>query len=155
MPNLVLQAATFLIMAMAAFSQQSAVSATASEASQRDEQQIRQLEEEMLKGEMNSDPAAFEKILADDCLHLPAGPDLTKAKLVEGVRKAQGQPPSYTAQVETRHIYILGDIAIAIYEKEYAPRANPGQLDQQVATDVFVRNAGTWKLKVSRATPLR
>jgi len=53
------------------------------------------------------------------------------------------------------HVYILGDIAVAIYEKEYAPRANPGQLDQQVATDVFVRNAGTWKLKVSRVIPLR
>ena len=134
MRNLVLVAATFLTMATAAFSQESAISASASEVSQKDEQQIRQLEAELLKGEMNSDPAVFEKILADDCLHLPAGPDFTKGKLVEGVRKAQGQPPAYTAQVENMHVYILGDIAVAIYEKEYAPRANPGQLDQQVAT---------------------
>jgi len=132
-----------------------AVSASSSEVSQKQEQQIRQLEAELLKGEMNSDPVVFERILADDCLNLPAGPDFTKAKLVEGVRKAQGQPPAYTAQVANMHVYILGDIAVAIYEKEYAPRANRGQLDQQVATDVFVRNAGTWKLKVSRGTPLR
>ena len=155
MRSLLVTVVSVLMVAITAFSQKSAVSASSSEVSQKDEQQVRQLEAELLKGEMNSDPVVFEKILADDCLNLPAGPDLTKAKLVEGVRKAQGQPPAYTAQVENMHIYILGDIAVAIYMKEYAPRANPGQLDQQAATDVFVRSAGTWKLKVSRATPLR
>ena len=152
MRNLVLLAATFLIMATAAFSQKSAVSATASEVSQNDEQQIRQLEAEMLKGEMNSDPVVFEKILADDCLNLPAGPDLTKAKLVEGVHKSQGQAPPYTASEEDMHVYILGDIATAVYVKEYAVRTNPNQVDRQDLTDVFVRSAGTWKLKISRST---
>jgi hypothetical protein len=155
MRNLVLQAATFLIMATAAFSQQSAVSATASEVSQKDEQQIRQFETELLKGEMNSDPVVFEKILADDCLNLPAGPGLTKAKLVEGVRKSQGQAPPYIASEEDMHVYMLGDTAIAMYVKEYAVRANPNQVDRQDLTDVFVRSAGTWKLKISRASPLR
>jgi len=155
MRSLVVTVVSVLMVATAAFSQKSAVSAPSSEVSQKDEQQIRQLEAELLKGEMNSDPVVFERILADDCLNLPTGPDFTKAKLVEAVRKAQGQPPAYTAQEENLHVYILGDIAVAIYNKEYAPRANPGQLDQQVATDVFVRNAGTWKLKVSRVSPLR
>ena len=152
MRNFVLQAATFVIVATGAFSQQSAVSAFTSEVSQKDEQQIRQLEAEMLKGEMNSDPVVFEKILADDCLNLPAGPDLTKAKLVEGVRKSQGQAPAYIAREKDMHVYTLGDTAIAIYVKEYAVRANPNQVDRQDLTDVFVRNAGTWKLKISRAT---
>jgi hypothetical protein len=155
MRNLVLPAATLLIMATAAFSQQSAGSPSASEVSQSDEQQIRQLEAEMLKGEMNSDPAVFEKILAGDCLMLPAGPDFTKARLVEGIRKSQGQAPAYVAQVEDMHVYTLGDTAVAMYEKEYAPRTNPGQLDRQAVTDVFGRSAGTWKLKISRASPLR
>jgi len=155
MRNLVLLAATFLIMATAAFSQKLAVSASASEVSQKDEQQIRQLEAGMLKGEMNSDPVAFEKILADDCLMLPAGPDLTKAKLVEGVYKSQGQAPPYMASEEGMHVYILGDTAIAMYVKEYAVRANPNQVDRQDLTDVFVRSAGTWKLKISRSSPLR
>ena len=155
MRNLVLLAATFLIMATAAFSQKLAVSATASEVSQKDEQQIRQLEAEMLKGEMNSDPVAFEKILADDCLMLPAGPDLTKAKLVQGVLKSQGQAPPYIASEEDMHVYMLGDTAIAMYVKEYAVRANLNQVDRQDLTDVFVRSAGTWKLKISRSSPLR
>ena len=155
MRNFVLQAATFVIVATGAFSQQSAVSASTSEVSQKDEQQIRQLEAEMLKGEMNSDPVVFEKILADDCLNLPAGPDLTKAKLVEGVHKSRGQAPPYIASVEDMHIYMLRDTAIAIYVKEYAVRANPGQVDRQDLTDIFVRSAGTWKLKISRARPLR
>jgi uncharacterized protein DUF4440 len=152
MRNLASLAATFLIMATAAYSQKSAVSASANEVSQKDEQQIRQLEEEMLKGEMNSDPVVFEKILTDDCLNLPAGPDLTKAKLIEGVRKSQGQAPPYVAREEDMHVYILGDTAVAIYVKEYAVRANPNQVDRQDLTDIFVRSAGTWKLKISRAT---
>ena len=155
MRNLVLMAATFLTMTAAVFSQKPAVSASATEGLQNDEQQIRQLEAELLKGEMNSDPAVFERIVADDCLHLPAGPDFTKAKLVEGVRKAQGQAPPYFAQVEYMHVYILGDTAVVFYQKDYAQRANPGQLDRQALTDVFLRSAGTWKLKISRASLLR
>lgn len=152
---LVLAVATFLAMTTAAFSQKSALSSTAGDTSQMDEQQIRQLEAELLKGEMNSDPVVFEKVLADDCVHLPAGPDFTKAKLVEEVRKSQGQVPAYIARVEELHVYILGDTAIAMFEKEYSPRTNPGQLDRQAVTDVFVRNADNWKLKISRGSPLR
>ena len=155
MRKLVILAATFLIISTAAFSQNSAASASATDASQKDEQQIRQLEAEILKGEMNSDPVVFERILADDCLMLPAGPDLSKAKLVEGVRKSQGQVPPYTASVEDMHVYLLGDTAIAMYVKEYAVRTNPNQVDRQDLTDVFVRRAGTWKLKISRSSPLR
>ena len=108
----------------------------------------------MLKGEMNIDPVVFEKVLADDCLNLPAGPGLTKAN-VEGVRKSQGQAPPYIASVEDMHVYMLGDTAIAMYVKEYAARANLTQVDRHDLTDVFVRSAGTWKLKISRASPLR
>lgn len=89
MRKFVLLAATFLIMATAAFSQKSAVSAIASEVSQKDEQQIRQLEAEMLKGEMNSDPVVVEIIYADDCVLLPGRPGLTKATLVEGISESQ------------------------------------------------------------------
>jgi ketosteroid isomerase-like protein len=155
MRNIELLAATFLIMATAVYSQNSSVSPSANEVSQKDEQQIRQLEEELLRGEMNSDPVVFAKILADDCLNLPAGPDFTKAKLVEGIRKAQGHAPPYVAQVNEMQVYTLGDTAVAMYEKEYSPRDNPGQLDRQAVTDVFVKSAGTWKLRISRASPLR
>ena len=152
MRNFVLAATTLAISATVVLSQQAAVPASTSEVSQKDEQQIRQLEAEMLKGEMNSDPAVFEKILAEDCLNLPAGPDFTKARLVEGIRKSQGQAPPYIAREEDMHVYVLGDTAIATYVKEYSVRANPNQVDRQDLTDVLVRSAGTWKLKVSRAT---
>ena len=153
MRNFVIQAATFLIVATAAFSQKPGVPASTSEVSKKDEQQIRQLEAEMLNAEMNSDPVVFEKILADDCVMLPAGPDLIKAKLVGGVYKSQGQAPPYIASEEDMHVYMLGDTAIAMYVKEYAVRANPNQVDRQDLTDVFVRSAGTWKLKISRSSP--
>jgi hypothetical protein len=151
MRNFMVTAAIFVIVATAAFSQQSPLSASTGEMSQKDEQQIRQLETEMLEGEMNSDPAVFEKNLAADCLNLPAGPRLTKAKLVEGIRKSQGQAPPYIARKQGMQINVLGDTAIAIYVKEYAVRANPNQVDRQDLTDVFVRSDGSWKLKLSRA----
>ncbi len=86
---------------------------------------------------------------------LPAGPDLTKAELVEGVYKSQGKALPYIASKEDTHVYKLGDTAIAMYVKEYAVRANPNQGDRQDLTDVFVRSADTWKLKISRSSPLR
>ena len=155
MRSFVFQAATFLIVATTVFSQKPADPVSTKDVSQKDEQQIRQLEEEMLKGEMNSDAAVFEKNLAADCLILPAGPDFTKAKLVEGIHKSQGQAPPYTATEEDMHVYMLGDTAIAMYVKEYAVRANPSQVDLENLTDVFVRSAGTWKLKISRSSPHR
>lgn len=154
MRNLALLAATFLITATVAYSQ-SGVSASADEVTQNDEQRIRQLEEEMLKGEMNSDPGVFERNLTDDCLHLPAGSDFTKAKLVEGTRKSQGQAPPYTARETDMHVYMLRDTGVATYVKEYMPRENANQVDDEDVTDVFVRSAGTWKLKISRATHRR
>jgi hypothetical protein len=80
---------------------------------------------------------------------------LTKAKLVDGIRKSQGQAPPYTARETDMHVYTLGDTGIAIYVKEYMARENPNQVDDQDVTDVFVRSAGTWKLKISRATHRR
>lgn len=155
MRNLALLAATLLSITTAIFSQKSAVPVSAIEVSQKDEQQIRQLEQEMLKAEMKSDPVVFEKTLTDDCLHLPAGPDFTKAKLVEGIRKSQGQAPPYTARETDMHVYMLGDTGIAIYVKEYMARENPNHVDDEDVTDVFVRSDGTWKLRISRATHRR
>jgi hypothetical protein len=102
---------------------------------------------------MSSDPVVFEKILADDCLHLPAAPVFTKAKLVEGVRKAMGQPPRYIATDYNMHVYLLGDTAIAMYMKEYSVRTNPNRVDRHDLTDVFVRSPDTWKLKITRSSP--
>ena len=155
MRSLALLAAIFLTTATAAYSQKSAVPPSANEVSQKEEQEIRQLEQEMLNGEMNSDPLVFERILTDDCLHLPAGPDFTKAKLLEGIRKSQGQAPPYTARETDMHVYMLGDTGVAIYVKEYMARENPSQVDDQDVTDVFVRSAGAWKLKISRGTHRR
>lgn len=153
MRSFVFTVVSFLLVATAAFSQKAVVPP-----SSKDEQQIRQLESELLKGEMNSDPAVFEKILADDYLILNNGmhPGPTRAKLVEGVRKAQGQAPSYTAREEDMQVYMLGDTAIAMYVKEYAARAKPSQVvDPEDVSDVFVRSGGSWKLKISRASQLR
>ena len=158
MRSFVFTVVSFLMVATAAFSQKAIAPPSSNDVSQKDEQQVRQLESEILKGEMNSDPAVFERILADDYLILNdrMHPGPTKAKLVEGVRKAQGQAPSYTAREEGMQVYILGDTAIAMYVKEYAARAKPSQVvDPEDVSDVFVRSGGTWKLKIKRESSLR
>ncbi len=53
------------------------------------------------------------------------------------------------------HVYMLDDTGIAMYVKKYVARDNPDQVDDEALTDVFVRSAGTWKLKISRSSPLR
>jgi hypothetical protein len=53
------------------------------------------------------------------------------------------------------YVYMLGDTGIATYVKEYMAREDPNQADDQDVTDVFVKSAGTWKLKISRATHRR
>ena len=153
MRSFLCQAAAFLMVATAAFPQNPAVAVSTNEASQKNEQQIRQIEAEMLKGEMNSDPAVVERIYADDCANPSGRPGWTKAGLIEGIREYQGQAPPYLASEEDIHVYMLGDTAIAMYVKKYAVRANPDQVDRRDQTDVFVRSAGTWKLKISRSSP--
>ncbi len=66
MRSFVFAVVSFLMVTTAGFSQPAVVPPSSNHASQNDEQQIRQLESEILKGEMNSDPAVFENILADD-----------------------------------------------------------------------------------------
>jgi len=143
-------AATFLIVATGASSQKPGSPAPTSAALQRGEEQIRQLETEMLKGEMNSDPTVVEKIYADDWAGYASGH--TKARLINGIRDYNGQAPPYVASQEDMHIYVLGDTAIAMYVKKYVARENPSNVDRFDETDVFVRGAGTWKLKVSRSS---
>ena len=150
MRSFVVQLASFLIVVTAAFSQKPGTAPSISKASPNDEQQIRQLESEMLKGEMNSDATIVERIYADDCVLLPSGS--TKAKLVQGIHEAQGQAPPYIASAEGMRVYQLGDTAIAMFVKKYVVRNNPHQIDRQDITDVFVKSAGTWELKWSRSS---
>ncbi|HXW89631.1 MAG TPA: nuclear transport factor 2 family protein [Terriglobales bacterium] len=106
----------------------------------------------MLKGEMNRDPAVVERIYADDCAN-PGRPAWTKAWLVAAVREYQEQAPPYIASQKDMHVYMHGDSAIAMYVKKYVARDKPDQVDRKDQTDVFVRSAGAWKLKVSRSSP--
>lgn len=103
---------------------------------------------------MNSDPAVIEAIYTDDCVFWPAGPSWTKAKLVEGIHKSHGQAPPYIATDEDMHVYVLGDTAIALYVRKYVVRDNPEKVDHQDEVNVFVRSGDTWKLKISRPSPL-
>ena len=70
-----------------------------------------------------------------------------------GFATLRERPPS--ASEQDMKVYILGDTATVMYVKVYAVRANPSQADPEDVSNVFVRSAAAWKLKISRASQLR
>jgi hypothetical protein len=49
------------------------------------------------------------------------------------------------------HICVLGDTAVAAYDKAYIAKEN-GNLVHEDTTHIFTKVQGTWKLRISRAS---
>jgi uncharacterized protein (TIGR02246 family) len=135
--------------------QQTLPAATPTPTADADEQAIRQLEADLLKGEMSGDAEVVANIFADDWVNIiPSGAfGPTKARLLEGAKEHPNQAPPYTATQQDMRVYIFGDTAIAIYVKEYAAKRGKNTAHQDV-TDVFTRSNSndTWKLRLTRTS---
>jgi uncharacterized protein (TIGR02246 family) len=118
-----------------------------------DSDAIQQLEDDWLKAERTTDPAALDRILADD--HIGVGQNgLTpsKAQLLKNFKAHVGQAPPYTVDTANMHIYVLGDdLAVAAYTKTYTAKEN-GNVAHEDITDVFSKDRGVWKLRISRSS---
>lgn len=113
-----------------------------------DQKAIQHIEDELLNAERTTNPSVFEKVLADDYVNLtPRGIGPGKAD----VRRDAGKTPPYTTDAENTHIYILGDTAVAAFTKVYTAKEN-GNVDREDTTHIFRKEAGAWRLKVSRET---
>ncbi len=133
-----------------AFGQGAPSSTTASSPDQADIIAIQQLEDEWLKAERSTDLAALDRILADDFAGVGTnGPAPGKAQLLKNLQPHAGQAPPYTVETSDLHIIVRGDTAIAAYTKTYTAKEN-GNVDHEDMTDVFTRDHGEWKLKMSR-----
>jgi len=112
---------------------------------------IQRIEAELLKAEGTTDIALFEKTLADDYVNLGArelGPG--KNKIIEGMRPHAGQAPPYSVEMHDLHVYVL-DTAVAASVRTYTAKEN-GNSANEDSTHIFVRDHGSWKLKISRAS---
>ena len=113
---------------------------------------IQQFEEDWLKTERTTDVAALERILADDFAGIgPNGPTPGKAQLLKVFQAHAGQAPPYAVEHSEMRIVVRGDTAVAAYTKTYTAKEN-GNVDHEYMTDVFTRDDGKWKLRISHAT---
>lgn len=141
------------LLAALALSQCAPTSATASSSDQTDITAIQQIEDEWLETERTTDLAALDRILANDFAGVgPNGPAPGKAQLLKNLQAHAGQAPPYTVERSDMQIIVRGDTALAAYAKTYTAKEN-GNVDHEDMTDVFTRDHGKWKLRISRNTP--
>jgi hypothetical protein len=75
---------------------------------------------------------------------------------MEHWRQHSGELPPYSGEQWGLEVFLFGDTAVATFiEVDTAkPDKNlPWQKLETDGTDVFVRNDGIWKLRMSRASP--
>lgn len=133
-----------------ALGQGAATSTTASSADQTDAAAIQQIEDDWLKTERTTDVAALDRILADDFAGVGTnGPAPGKTQLLKNLQPHAGQAPPYTVETSDMHIIVRGDTAVAAYTKTYTAKEN-GNVGHEDMTDVFTRDHGMWKLRISR-----
>ena len=134
------------------FGQGTATSTTAPSPDETDTTLIQKLEDEWLKTQRTTDLAALERILADDFAGVGTnGPTPGKPQLIRDLQAHAGQAPPYTVANSDMHIIVRGDTAVASYRKTYTAKEN-GNVAHEDMTDVFTRDQGKWKLRISRYT---
>jgi len=79
------------------------------------------------------------------------GPAPGKGELLKNLQVHAGQAPPYTVENSDMHVIVRGDRGVASYTKTYTAKEK-GNVDHEDMTDVFTRDHGKWKLRVSRYT---
>ena len=102
---------------------------------------------------MTTDPAVFDRIVADDWVNLnPTRIGPNQATILERYRERAGHAPPYVAKEEDLQIYLLGETAVAAYIKVYTANENHNVASHDT-TDIFIKTSGIWKLRISRTSP--
>lgn len=113
---------------------------------------IRKIEDDALTAERTTNAAVLERTMADDFVGIgPNGVAPGKAQLVKNWQAHAGQAPPYSVEISDMHIVVRGDVAAAAYTKTYTAKEN-GKVAHEDKTDVFTKDHGEWKLRVSRSS---
>lgn len=129
------------------------------ETQRSDTESLIQIEKDLFKAHWTSDPEVVEmvdKVFADDWVNLepdrrgPGKPEMMDL-LHRLYRDKNAFPKPYPdMQQRDLQVFLFGNTAVATYL--YEDTAKPDQHPADV-TDVFVKDSGTWKLRLTRASP--
>jgi ketosteroid isomerase-like protein len=127
-------------------------------ASATDEQLLRGIEVETARFEQRNDPA-IAKYLADDWVCVDQRRTLSKKEFVENVKQnfathENGVNP-YTIEKKNLQVHIFGNTAVVTYVKEYRQTPDTTKGFSEDDTDVFVRDAGRWRVRFTKIAPVR
>jgi len=124
---------------------------------QSDSELLVQMEKDLFQAKMTTNPDVIERFLSDDWVNVsPTGREGSKAGLVQHLRQHRGELPPFTGLQQDLQVYVFGNTGVATYIEELTAKPDQhlpwGKL-QTDGTDVFVKESGTWKLRLSRGSP--
>lgn len=118
-----------------------------------DTESIVQIEKDLFKAQAMGDPEVVGlagKVLADDWVNLEPdrrGPG--KPEMMELLHQHSGQLPPSSFQQQGLQVFLFGNTAVATYFEGDTGKPDEHPVD---VTDVFVRDDGTWKLRLTRGS---
>ena len=121
----------------------------------QDESELRRIESESGRFEQQND-SKWTDLLADDWVLLLNNKNLTKTELQASVKQnfaAHNGPNPYTIEKNNMRVDLLGDTAVVTYIKEYRQTADTTKVHDEDNTDVFTRNAKSWRLRLTKVSP--
>ena len=116
-----------------------------------------QMEKDLFRAKMTANPDVVDKFVSDDWVNIsPTGREGSKAGIMQNLRQHPGQLPPFTGQQQDLQVYVFGNTGVATFVEEFTANPNqhlPWSKQQTDGTDVFVKDSGTWKLRLSRGSP--
>jgi len=121
-------------------------------------EQLRGIQVETARFEQHNDPA-IAKYLADDWVCVGQRRTLSKKEFVENVKQnfathENGVNP-YAIEKKNLQVHIFGNTAVVTYLKEYRQTPDTTKGFSEDDTDVFVRDAGRWRLRFTKIAPVQ
>ncbi len=116
-----------------------------------DTEVIRQIETDLLMAERTSDPKILDRVLADDYVNVThAAMGRGKVEILRNFREHSGEAPPYSVREQDLQIFSLDDTAaVTTFIKIYVANEN-GNSMREDTTHMFVKDHGTWRLRISR-----
>jgi uncharacterized protein (TIGR02246 family) len=116
-------------------------------------QALKATEQAWLDAEKNNDPAAFEKLVADDWIAItPDGKTQTKAERAAEIKAAHVS----SATLGDMKVRIFGDTAVVTGTDEAVTMTDGKKSsDHYVWTDVFVKRNGKWLAVASQTAQVK
>ena len=81
----------------------------------------------------------------------PTGREGSKAGIMQHLRQHPGELPPFAGQQQDLQVYVFGNTGVATYVEELTAKPDqhlPWSKLQTDGTDVFVKDSGTWKLRL-------